>query len=233
MAERQSVRAADQTGDSRQLDENVADALDEPRLLTENGLARRVGAMIEPALHDLGLRLVRVRISAADGATVQVMAERADGSMTIGDCERASLAVSPVLDLENLFARAYRLEISSPGIDRPLTRASDFRRAVGHEARIEMATPVGGRKRFRGLVEAVEDDGSAATARLRLAARDGGDGDLVSLPVNEMNEARLVLTEDLIRAALRRDRAVRKRRKARRGGPLGDEAPPGEAGGTN
>src|SRR5579862_1206094 len=102
-----------------------ADSLDEPRLIVENGLARRVGAIVEPTLRDLGLRLVRVKISAAQGMTVQIMAERADGSMTVDDCEQASLALSPLLDVEEPLNRAYRLEISSPGIDRPLVRVSD------------------------------------------------------------------------------------------------------------
>ena len=84
------------------------------------------------------------------------MAERPDGTMTIDDCERASDALSPLFDVEDPVAGAYRLEISSPGIDRPLVRVSDFRRAIGHEARIEMAVPVDGRKRFRGVIEAVE-----------------------------------------------------------------------------
>ena len=198
----------------------------------ENGLARRVGALVEPALRDLGLRLVRVKISAADGTTVQIMAERPDGSMTVDDCEQASVAVSPVLDLEDPVGRAYRLEISSPGIDRPLVRASDFRRAVGHEARIEMAVPVAGRKRFRGIVEDVQGAGPTMAARLRLAAKDEAEGDLVNLPVGDMDEARLVLTEDLIRAALRRERAARKQRKARKTKPISDEALPGETGGT-
>ncbi|MGA2794153.1 MAG: ribosome maturation factor RimP [Roseiarcus sp.] len=220
MAERQSAAESSQT------QQTPADALDEPRLLAEGGLARRVGAVVAPALRDLGLRLVRVKISAADGTTVQIMAERPDGSMTVDDCERASIAVSPVLDLEDPVSRAYRLEISSPGIDRPLVRASDFQRAVGHEARIEMAVPVGARKRFRGLIEGLQGTGPAMAARLRLAAKDDGEGDLVSLPVNEMDEARLVLTEDLIRAALRRERAAKKQRKAQKARPLPNKTSP-------
>ncbi len=231
MAERQPAAEAGETHESNQTPETAA-ALDEPRLLAENGLARRVGALVEPALRDLGLRLVRVKISAADGTTVQIMAERPDGSMTVDDCEQASVAVSPVLDLEDPVGRAYRLEISSPGIDRPLVRASDFRRAVGHEARIEMAVPVAGRKRFRGIVEDVQGAGPTMAARLRLAAKDEAEGDLVNLPVGDMDEARLVLTEDLIRAALRRERAARKQRKARKTKPISDEALPGETGGT-
>jgi ribosome maturation factor RimP len=235
MAKRRSAAEAAHTDDPSAAPATPVDALDEPRLLAENGLARRVGAMVTPALRDLGLRLVRVKISAADGTTVQIMAERPDGSMTVDDCERASVALSPILDVEDPVGRAYRLEISSPGIDRPLVRASDFQRALGHEARVEMAVPVGGRKRFRGLIEGLQGGGPALTAQLRLAARDDseGEGDLVSLPVGDMDEARLVLTEDLIRAALRREKAAKKQRKAKKAGAVPDEVSPddeGEAG---
>src|SRR5258708_18396574 len=136
MAEALSRTRPSQAGEAR------SDGLDEPRLLGDRGDARRIGAIIAPVLRDLGMRVVRVKISGADGSTVQIMAERPDGSMTIEDCEQASIALSPVLDLEDPMSQAYRLEISSPGIDRPLVRISDFRRAVGHEARVEMAVPV-------------------------------------------------------------------------------------------
>jgi ribosome maturation factor RimP len=154
--------------------------------------------------------------------------------MTVDDCERASVALSPVLDLEDPVGRAYRLEISSPGIDRPLVRASDFQRALGHEARIEMAVPVGGRKRFRGLIEGLQGSGPALSAQLRLAAKDENEGesDLVSLPVGDMDEARLVLTEDLIRAALRREKAAKKQRKAKKAAAVPDEASPDDEGGA-
>jgi ribosome maturation factor RimP len=208
MAERQSAAELRQSG------ETPVEALDEPRLLAESGVARRVGSIVAPVLRDLGFRLVRVKISGAEGGTLQIMAERPDGSMNVEDCEQASIALSPVLDLEDPISQAYRLEISSPGIDRPLVRISDFQRAIGHEARIEMAVPVGTRKRFRGVIESVEPVGADMTARLRLAAKDDGAGDLADLPIKDMDEARLVLTEDLIRAALRREKAVKKQRKA-------------------
>jgi ribosome maturation factor RimP len=220
MAERRSVAAPNPPP---QAPAGGPDALDEPRLIAENGLARRVGAIVEATLRDVGLRLVRVKISAADGTTVQIMAERPDGSMTVEDCERASLAVSPLLDVEQPLNRAYRLEISSPGIDRPLVRPSDFRRALGHEVRIEMAVPVDGRKRFRGLIEGVDGDGAALAAKVRMASQEGAEGLLVDLPVKDMDEARLVLTEELVRAALRRDRVAKKRRKARKGEVLPNE----------
>jgi len=187
--------------------------LDEARLIDDNGLARRIARIAEPALRDLGLRVVRVKVSATQGATVQIMAERPDGTMSIDDCERASQALSPVFDLEEPMSQAYRLEISSPGIDRPLVRESDFRRAIGHEARIEMAIPVNGRKRFRGRIEAVAPAQTGPCARLRSPGAESDADSSFELPIRDMAEARLVLTEDLIRATLRRDKAAVKKRK--------------------
>ena len=108
--------------------------LDEPRLIADKGVAARVGAVVEPVLRDLGYRLVRVRVTAQNGCTVQIMAERPDGTMSVDDCEAVSRAVSPALDVDDPVDRAYHLEISSPGIDRPLVRVSDFARWAGHEA---------------------------------------------------------------------------------------------------
>ncbi len=191
--------------------------VDEPRLIEDGGQALRVGRIAEPVLRDLGLRLVRAKISAAAGATVQIMAERPDGVMTIDDCERASIALSPVFDVEEIMSQAWRLEISSPGIDRPLVRQSDFERAVGQEARIEMAAAIHGRKRFRGLIEALALGPDGPAARLLVVADDKSES-RVDLPIRAMTEARLVLTEDLIRAALRREKAALKeaRRSSRR-----------------
>jgi ribosome maturation factor RimP len=201
------------------------DGLDEPRLIAESGLAQRIGRAAEPTLRTLGLRLVRVKVSASQNATVQIMAERPDGLMTIDDCERASEALSPLFDVEEPVGGAYRLEISSPGIDRPLVRVSDFRRALGHEAKIEMAIPFAGRKRFRGALEAVEAEGSAAIARLRLAAEENSEATSVALPIADMGEARLVLTDDLVRAALRSEKAAKKAtKKQAKAARAGDEA---------
>ena len=129
------------------------DTLDgiEPRLIVEQGVAARVAAIVEPVLAGFGLRLVRVRISGMLGCTVQIMAERPDGSMTIEDCETVSRALSPVLDVADPIDRAYHLEVSSPGMDRPLVRRSDFERYAGSQVKIEMAIAVGGRRRFRGF----------------------------------------------------------------------------------
>ena len=188
------------------------EAIDEPRLIEDAGAALRIGRVAAPVLRDLGLRLVRVKISAAAGATVQVMAERPDGTMTIEDCERASEALSPVFDAEDIMTQAYRLELSSPGIDRPLVRRTDFERAAGHEAKIEMAAPVDGRKRFRGRIEAAAEGAKGPSVRLVVAAEDKSER-AVDLPVAAMADARLVLTEDLIRATLRREKAALKEAK--------------------
>src|SRR5207245_3783052 len=121
------------------------------------GVAARIAHIAAPVLQGLGYRLVRVKLGAQHGTNVQIMAERPDGTMSIDDCEAASQALSPVLDLEDPVAQEYRLEMSSPGIDRPLVRLSDFRRAIGHEARLALAVPTaGGRKRFRGVIADVE-----------------------------------------------------------------------------
>jgi len=184
----------------------------EPRLIAEPGLSARVAAIAEPVIEDLGYRLVRVKVSGADGCTVQVMAERPDGSMSVEDCEAVSRALSPVLDVADPIERAYRLEISSPGIDRPLVRKSDFDRYTGHLARIEMEVPVEGRKRFRGLIAGTEGE----AARLTRDDIEAGEAADILLPINEMSEAKLVLTDELVTLALRREKAAKREAKAAR-----------------
>jgi ribosome maturation factor RimP len=181
--------------------------IDEPRFVVETGVAARIARLTEPVLKDLGFRLVRVKMSAQAGTTVQLMAERPDGSMGVDDCEAVSEALSPVLDVADPVKVPYRLEISSPGIDRPLVRESDFERALSREARIEMRTGLDGRKRFRGLVGPIEGDG--AERRVVLARNDAGPGEpaRVGLVLADIAEARLVLTEALIRGALRAAKA--------------------------
>jgi ribosome maturation factor RimP len=181
--------------------------IDEPRLIEETGVAARVAQIAQPVLTGLGYRLVRVKLSAQAGMTVQIMAERPDGSMNLNDCEIVSAALSPILDVEDPLKRAYRLEISSPGIDRPLVRVSDFRRAFGREVRIEMATGIGGRKRFRGWVGEVEGEGRNAV--LTLARSDAKPGEAIKavLPLQDTAEARLILSEVLIRQSLRAAKA--------------------------
>jgi ribosome maturation factor RimP len=182
--------------DAVRMNDDLTTFTEEPRLITEPGRAARVASIVEPVLAGLGYRLVRVRISAFAGCTVQIMAERPDGTMTIEDCEATSRALSPVLDVTDPIETAYRLEISSPGIDRPLVRRSDFDRYAGHVAHIEMAAPIDGRKRFRGQL--LGADGNNARVRV-----EGADADVL-LPIDDMSEARLVLTDALVAESLRR-----------------------------
>ena len=139
----------------------------ERRLIIEPGVAARVAAIAEPVLENLGYRLVRVRVSGLEGCTVQIMAERPDGTMTIEDCEIVSRALSPVLDVADPVERAYRLELSSPGIDRPLVRRSDFERYAGQVVKIEMAVAVDGRRRFRGVAARAARRSGAHSPRRR------------------------------------------------------------------
>jgi ribosome maturation factor RimP len=188
-------------------------ASSEPRLIVEPGLPARVATIVEPVIEQLGYRLVRVRVSSAEGCTVQVMAERPDGTMSVEDCEAVSRALSPVLDVADPIERAYRLEISSPGIDRPLVRKSDFERYTGHVAKIETSMPIQGRKRFRGVLAGTEGE----TARIRRNDAAEGEETEIMIPIEEMSEAKLVLTDELVSEALRREKsAKREAREARK-----------------
>lgn len=168
------------------------------RLRSESGPAGRVSEILEPVIESLGYRLVRVRLMSSGGRTLQIMAERPDGSMTIEDCERVSRAVSPILDVEDPIEGSYRLEISSPGIDRPLVRLDDFSRWAGHEAKVEMRTPIDGRKRFRGMIE------GAGEGRIALLLPPKGkdlEPERVELPFEFVGDAKLVLTDALMAEA--------------------------------
>jgi len=176
----------------------------EPRLIVEQGMSARIAAIAEPVLVDLGFRLVRVRISGADGCTVQIMAERPDGGMAVDDCETVSRTLSPTLDQADLIERAYRLEISSPGMDRPLVRRSDFDRHVGHRVKIEMAIAVAGRRRFHGMLLGAQGE----FARIRCDDPTVGEGGDALLRLEDMADAKLVLTDALITESLRRAKAA-------------------------
>jgi ribosome maturation factor RimP len=189
---------------------NAAPNETEPRLIVEPGLPARVAAISEPVIESLGYRLVRVKVSAAEGCTVQIMAEQPDGSMTVEDCEAISRALSPLLDVSDPVDRAYRLEVSSPGIDRPLVRKSDFDRYAGHLVKIEMEIPVNGRKRFRGQLAGTEGD----AARLRRDDAAEGEEAEVLLSIEEMSEARLVLTDELVTQALRHEKTAKREARA-------------------
>ena len=194
------------------------DLLAEPRLVVEPGAAARVSAVAGPVLQGMGYRLVRIKISGEAGCTVQVMAERPDGSMQIEDCEAISRALSPVLDVADPIDRAYRLEISSPGIDRPLVRRSDFERFTGHLVKVEMAVAHEGRKRFRGMLDGVEGD----AVRLHRDDTKAGEEANVLLTMEDISEARLVLTDELIAESMRRGKAAERELRQN----LGLEPPP-------
>ena len=176
----------------------MSGAISEARFISETGVAAEVAALIEPALNDMGFRLVRVTVSGRDGTTVQIMAERPDGTITVEDCVDISRNLSPLMDVHDPISGHYALEISSPGIDRPLARASDFEAWAGHEARIETKELVTGRKRFRGIIQGLAGN----EVRLEVAPDQGGPE--VVLTIGNIAEARLVLTDELIRETLRR-----------------------------
>jgi ribosome maturation factor RimP len=159
----------------------------------------KVVALIDPVAEAMGYRIVRVRLSGLRRKTLQIMAERlSDGDMGVGDCAKLSRALNPVLDESDPVQGEYSLEVSSPGIDRPLVREDDFTRFVGHEAKLETAALVDGRKRFRGAILGMAD------GYVRLLMAEGE----ASVPFGQLCDARLVLTDKLIEEDLRRAKAA-------------------------
>jgi ribosome maturation factor RimP len=171
----------------------------EARFARESGKAAEIADLAEPVLGELGFRLIRVNVSGRDGGTVQIMAERPDGSITLDDCALISHRLSPLLDAYDPMPGSYRLEISSPGIDRPLVRPSDFETWKGHEAKIELTQMLDGRRRFRGLIEGLAGD----SVRLKL---EGEDEAAIALPLRLIGEAKLVESKEAVRADLARKR---------------------------
>lgn len=164
-------------------------------------LADRVERLIAPSLEDMGYAVVRVRLTGQGRPILQIMAERADGrGMTVDDCADISRVVSALLDVEDPVRGPYTLEVSSPGIDRPLVKPHDFARFAGHVARIETKRPIDGRKRFRGtLVEATER-----------SVRMGVDDGVVELPFEAIEKAKLVITDALIAQTMKQAESARK-----------------------
>lgn len=178
---------------------DVQTAASTERFIVETGLAAQLAAIVEPTIVDLGFRLVRVSVQGKEGKTVQIMAERPDGTISIDDCEAISKQVSPVLDVNDMFAGAYRLEVSSPGIDRPLVRPSDFEDWDGYEAKVELKEAVDGRRRFKGTLAGF-DDGEV----LMECDVEGVGRQVLGFPVHLVSDAKLILTDELIREALTR-----------------------------
>jgi ribosome maturation factor RimP len=195
----------------------------EQRFIRETGVAGQIADLVDPVIANLGFRLVRVRIMGRDDQTVQIMAERADGTISIEDCEAISRQLSPLLDAADVMPGAYNLEISSPGIDRPLVRPSDFEDWAGHQAKIELTELLDGRRRFSGTLEGFED----GEARLEVDLDQIGV-QVIGLPVDLIGEARLVLTDELVRDSLRRSKQAE---KAAQG--AGDPSSTGEVDGND
>ena len=167
-------------------------------LLAKTPMDAKLAEVIGPSAEGMGFRLVRVRLTSGQRPTLQIMAERADGTMNVDDCAELSRALSAILDVEDPIDREYVLEVSSPGIDRPLTAPEDFERFAGHEAKLETEEMIDGRKRFRGVLRGV--DAAAADPTVLLDLADGGEA---RLPFSALADAKLVLTDALVAESLK------------------------------
>ena len=171
--------------------------LTEQRYIRETGLEARIARIVEPVANSLGFALVRIKVTQENGCTLQIMAEDENGRFTIVNCETLSKDLSPVLDVEDPIDREYHLEVSSPGIDRPLVRRRDFAAYIGHEAKIELNDMINGRKRFRGTIKAVDDEAVTIT----LPDAPGGTDPDHRLALANLAEAKLVMTDALMEKA--------------------------------
>ena len=170
------------------------------RFLRETGAAAGIAALVEPVLEDMGFRLVRVVMSKRDGATIQIMVDKAGGTIVVQDCADISRRLSPLFDAHDPIKDRYYLEVSSPGIDRILVRPSDFEDWAGYEVKVELKELIDGRKRFRGILEGYAD----GEMRLEVKLDENSEPQTIGLPVELIHDAKLVLTEELIRASLAR-----------------------------
>ena len=176
------------------------------RFVRETGSAVEIAALVEPVLEDMGFRLVRVVMSRRDGGTIQIMADKAGGTINVDDCATISRRLSPLLDAHDPIEGRYFLEVSSPGIDRILVRPSDFEDWAGFETKVELKELIDGRRRFRGILEGYENGEMLLQVRLD----EEGEPQTIGLPVDLIHDAKLVLTDELIRASLARAKAAGK-----------------------
>ena len=167
-------------------------------LIAKAAIDRRLAEIITPVIEDMGFELVRIRLMSGKTTTLQIMADRPDGGIEVDDCAQISNAVSAVLDVEDPILDAYTLEVSSPGIDRPLTRLKDFDAFEGYEAKVETSELIDGRRRFKGVLAGVEDD----EVLINVAGAEG-ETVTIGLKFDWLSDAKLVLTDDLIREMLR------------------------------
>ena len=166
-------------------------------LIAKAAIDRRIAEIVQPVIEDLGFELVRVRLMTGKESTLQIMAQKADGSIEVDECATISTAVSAVLDVEDPILDAYTLEVSSPGIDRPLTRLKDFDLWEGNVAKIETTELIEGRRRFKGVLAGTEGD------EVLIEIEEGAEAVTIGLKFDWLSDAKLVLTDDLIREVLR------------------------------
>lgn len=171
-------------------------------LIAKAAIDKRLAEIIGPVIEGMGYELVRIRLMGGKTKTLQIMAERPDGGIEVDDCAEISTAVSATLDVEDPLEDAYTLEVSSPGIDRPLTRLKDFETWEGYEAKIETTEMIDGRRRFKGVLQGVEGD------EVLIEIEDHGEPLTIGLKFDWLSDAKLVLTDDLIREMLRQRKAA-------------------------
>jgi ribosome maturation factor RimP len=166
-------------------------------LIAKTGMDSRLAEILTPVIEDMGFELVRIRLMGGNTPTLQIMAERPEGGIEVDECARISTAVSAVLDVEDPIVEAYTLEVSSPGIDRPLTRLKDFETFEGYEAKIETMDAIDNRRRFKGVLAGVEGD------EVLLNLDENGETVTIGLQFDLLSDAKLVLTDELIKEMLR------------------------------
>lgn len=166
-------------------------------LIAKTALDRRLADIVQPAIEGLGYELVRLRLQGGKTATLQIMADKPEGGIEVDDCARISTELSAILDVEDPISDEYVLEVSSPGIDRPLTRLKDFDAWTGHEAKIETAEAIDGQKRYKGLIQGTEGD------EILIEIDRPGGAVTIGLTFDLLADAKLVLTDDLVRETLR------------------------------
>jgi ribosome maturation factor RimP len=186
--------------------EGAALAAPTERFIREAGPAAEIAALVEPVLEDMGFRLVRVVMSRRDGSTIQIMADKAGGAINVDDCASISRRLSPLLDAHDPVEGRYFLEVSSPGIDRILVRPSDFEDWAGFETKVELKELIDGRRRFRGILEGYENGEMLLQVRLD----EKSEPQTIGLPIDLIHDAKLVLTDELIRASLAKAKAAGK-----------------------
>ncbi|MBP9951350.1 MAG: ribosome maturation factor RimP [Cypionkella sp.] len=170
-------------------------------LIAKTAIDRRLAEIVTPVIEGMGFELVRIRLMGGATRTLQIMADRPDGGIEVDDCGEISTAVSAVLDVEDPIEDNYVLEVSSPGIDRPLTRLKDFDMWVDYEARVETTELIDGRRRFKGILRGTDGD------EVLIEIEDGKEAVTIGLQFEWLSDAKLILTDDLIAEMLRQKKA--------------------------